>query len=237
MSRRVVILRPQPGADATADAARALGLEVVLAPLFAVEPLDWTAPDPAGFDALMLTSANAVRHAGRDLMRYAALPLFVVGAASARAARAAGLTPKHVGAEDAASLLNEMQAAGLLSALHLCGADVAQAPAEGMAVLRLPVYRATETGGADSLTSLLTSGDICLVHSPRAAARLAALVPPDQRAGLSLIAISDKARAAAGVGWASAIAAPIPTDAAMLALAEELCHKADDATPDATRRG
>jgi uroporphyrinogen-III synthase len=35
-------------------------------PLFAIVPLDWTAPDPAQFDGLVLTSANAVRHAGEE---------------------------------------------------------------------------------------------------------------------------------------------------------------------------
>lgn len=237
MSRRVVILRPPPGADATADAARALGLDTLLAPLFAVEPLAWTPPDPAQFDALMLTSANAARHAGPDLMRYAGLPLYVVGEATAQAARAAGLAPAHVGGGDAASLLHEMRAAGLRNALHLCGADFVEASVKGMAAIRLPVYRSIETGGVPTLASLLWPGDICLVHSPRAGQRLAALVAPDQRATLSLIAISDKARLAAGAGWASALAAPTSTDTAMLALAKELCHKPHDKAPDATRRG
>lgn len=65
MSARVVILRPQPGAEATVEAACALGLDALCYPLFSVEPMDWTPPDPAGFDALMLTSANTIRHAGR----------------------------------------------------------------------------------------------------------------------------------------------------------------------------
>ena len=60
---KILVLRPQPGADETAARARALGLELVVAPLFAVAPLAWTPPDPAGFDAVMLTSASAARQA------------------------------------------------------------------------------------------------------------------------------------------------------------------------------
>ena len=59
--RRLLVLRPEPGASATAGRARTLGLDPVLMPLFEIEPIAWTAPDPAGFDALLLTSANAVR--------------------------------------------------------------------------------------------------------------------------------------------------------------------------------
>ena len=44
---KVLILRPQPGADETAARARALGLEPLVAPLFTVRPLAWTPPDPA----------------------------------------------------------------------------------------------------------------------------------------------------------------------------------------------
>ena len=36
-----------------------MGLQVKLIPLFAVVPLVWSAPDPAEFDGLILTSANA----------------------------------------------------------------------------------------------------------------------------------------------------------------------------------
>ncbi|MDQ4420418.1 uroporphyrinogen-III synthase [Sphingobium sp. DEHP117] len=229
MTRRVIILRPQPGADATESAARAMGLETLLYPLFEIAPLGWPAPEPDAFDALMLTSANAARHAGPDLMRYAALPLYVVGEATAKAAHAVSLEPAHIGARDAAALVEDMRRAGVRRALHLCGADVVAAAVEGVSIRRIPVYHAREAGDADSLAAQLRADDICLVHSPRAGARLAALVPPEQRANVSLIAISGSALTAAGTGWADALAAPAPTDPAMLALAQELCHKPGDA--------
>ena len=64
MTNEVLILRPEPGAGRTAERARKLGLVPVVAPLFAIRALPWTPPDAAGFDAVMLTSANAAREAG-----------------------------------------------------------------------------------------------------------------------------------------------------------------------------
>ena len=61
--RRVLVLRPEPGAAATVKRARARGLDAVAIPLFEIEPLAWEAPPAGGFDGLLLTSANAVRHA------------------------------------------------------------------------------------------------------------------------------------------------------------------------------
>ena len=42
--RPLVILRPEPAATASAEQARAMGLEVVKIPLFEVVPVAWTAP-------------------------------------------------------------------------------------------------------------------------------------------------------------------------------------------------
>ena len=64
MTRPIAVLRPEPGNAATADRIAALGLAAIRLPLFEVRALDWAPPDPAGFDALLLTSANAPRLAG-----------------------------------------------------------------------------------------------------------------------------------------------------------------------------
>lgn len=224
---RIIILRPQPGADATAERARMLGLEPVVLPLFSVEPLAWSPPEPARFNALMLTSANAARHAGPELSRYASLPLYVVGEATARACRECGLEPVAVGTSNAAALIAAIAQAGHTEVLHLCGEDVIETDNHGLAITRMPVYRAVESGDADALAAL-QSRDILLIHSPRAGKCLASLVPPEQRDRLSLIAISPAAMADAGAGWGAARCAAQPTDAAMLALAQELCHKPRD---------
>ncbi len=82
---KILVLRPQPGADETAARARDLGLEPVVAPLFTVRPLAWTAPDPAAFDAVMLTSASAARQASEGLAPFKQLPCYAVGEATAAA--------------------------------------------------------------------------------------------------------------------------------------------------------
>ena len=88
--RPIVVLRPEPGASETAARARQLGLDAIAIPLFRVEPLDWTVPDPSALDGLLLTSANAVRHSGRRLEELRGLPVYAVGQATAAAARRAG---------------------------------------------------------------------------------------------------------------------------------------------------
>ena len=50
--RPLFILRPEPGASATAAEARAMGLEARDHPFVRGRPLPWTAPDPGQFDAL-----------------------------------------------------------------------------------------------------------------------------------------------------------------------------------------
>ena len=46
--RKLLLLRPEPGLSASAERARAIGLDVIACPLFRVEPVEWAAPDPAG---------------------------------------------------------------------------------------------------------------------------------------------------------------------------------------------
>ena len=86
MTAAVLILRPEPGASATAARARTLRLEPVVAPLFVVRPLAWEPPDPAGLDAVMLTSGNAPRLAGDGMTPFLRLPCYAVGEATADAA-------------------------------------------------------------------------------------------------------------------------------------------------------
>jgi uroporphyrinogen-III synthase len=62
--RPVLVLRPEPGASATVERARERGLSAIPIPLFEIQSLEWDAPDPAGFEGVLLTSANAVRFAG-----------------------------------------------------------------------------------------------------------------------------------------------------------------------------
>jgi len=98
---QMLVLRPEPGAEATAIRAAALGFSLVVAPILTVTGQEWTPPaEPP--DALMLTSANAVRYAGPELARYRTLPVYAVGQATADIARAAGFIDIRIGPSDAA---------------------------------------------------------------------------------------------------------------------------------------
>ena len=58
---KLLIIRPEPGASASAERAREAGLEPVLLPFFEVQAMGWDLPDPADYDALLLTSGLGQR--------------------------------------------------------------------------------------------------------------------------------------------------------------------------------
>jgi uroporphyrinogen-III synthase len=214
--RRLLVLRPEPGASATVARALERGLDAVPVPLFRIEPLDWHAPDPGDFDGLLLTSANAVRHGGAQLQRLRTLPVYAVGEATAEAARSAGFALAATGDSGADRLLSSIESE--LSLLHLCGESRREAEAPRQRIMALPVYRATPVD-ADLAAA---RGAVALVHSPRAGLRLAELV--DDRASIAIAAISPAAADATGTGWQAVETAERPTDDALLALAARLCN-------------
>jgi uroporphyrinogen-III synthase len=219
----VIVLRPEPGASETVARARELGLEAMSIPLFKVEPLEWRVPDANRFDALLLTSANAVRHGGAGLGTLNALPVHAVGEATAEAARAAGFTVATIG-EGGIDLLMAALDPGL-RLLHLCG-EPRRPPADPrQAITAVPVYRSRAIEPALDLCA--ASEAVVLVHSPRAADRFAELIDRAEipRRSVAIAAISEAAAAAAGEGWAAIHVADAPTDDALLALAARLCNK------------
>ncbi|MGJ3648467.1 uroporphyrinogen-III synthase [Sphingomonas sp. GlSt437] len=225
MPRPIAVLRPEPGNSATARRIEALGLTAIRLPLFAVQPLAWQAPDARRFDAIIVTSANAVRHAGPALDRLRHLPTFAVGKATAEAAQTAGFSVALTGEGDAAALMAAAQRHGVTRGLHLSGRDVSAGDggADGIIAERVAVYASEEVPiGRDELTALI--GTVALLHSPRAGARLAALI--DQagiaRATLDIAAISHAAADAAGHGWGAVAVADAPNDAALIATAQRL---------------
>lgn len=205
MTRPLAVLRPEPGNAATAARIEALGLTAIRLPLFAVCPVKWIVPDLAHVDGLLLTSANAVRHSGPGLRALAHLPVVAVGQATARAADTAGLHVEHVGASDAAAAVRGSDRTRLL---HLAGREHVDAGAEVVVVY-----------AADPLPVDLAplAGSVALLHSARAARRLAELAP-----GLDLrVAAISPAVRAAGPDLPGAVA-DRPDDAALVALAARL---------------
>ena len=218
---RVLVLRPEPGAEETVQRARALGLDARAVPLFAIDPVPWSPPPEAsGFDGLLLTSANAVRFGGEQLRTLRGLPAYAVGEASAEAARDAGFDIKATGEAGVDRLLDSID--GDLRLLHLCGIDRRDPAHARQRITTLPVYRANAIGRP----ALGTLDDIvALIHSPRAARRFAELV--EDRPGVTIAAISQAAADAAGSGWRAVEVADSPTDEALLALAARLCNNSD----------
>ena len=221
---RILILRPQPGADRTAERARQLGLSPVVHPLFAPETLDWPAPPAQDFDALLLTSANGARCAGPALKAYHALPTYAVGQATAGALHTAGWDDVAAGDADGSAIAARIARDGHRRVLHIAGTTVAPIEAGPLAITRIAVYHMAALPSDPALIAAAMPGAILLVHSPRAGEQLAAQMPQSRRGALHLIAISANVLVACGDGWASAACPPRPDDDEMLALARALCE-------------
>ncbi len=216
----IIIVRPEPGASQTAMRARKLGLNPVVQPLFDLSPQDWSVPDISGFDGLMLTSANAVVHGGGALQTLMALPVLAVGQATAQAARDAGFSVAITGEGTAQDLANQAHSAGYLQLLRLVGASPAPAQLHGGSITACQVYTATALSPAIAPTGPAA----VLLHSTKAAQRFSTLFA-GERTLTDVIAISAKVASAAGSGWRSIGVAPYPDDAALLALARNLCEQ------------
>lgn len=125
--------RPEPGATRTGAALAARGLSPLVAPVLAVRP-SGAAPPGGPFEALLLTSANAVP-ALRDAPALHGLPVFAVGARTAALAVRAGLGPVREGPGDAAGLAALVSAALAPGArlLHAAGAERKPEPGAALA--------------------------------------------------------------------------------------------------------
>lgn len=206
-------------------AGQRLGLSITPSPLHAIEPVAWSPPDPAAVGGLLLGSANAARHGGPGLARLRLVPAYVVGKATAHAARAAGLAVAGIGAGGLQAVLDGLapQARPLL---RLAGeVHLPLVPPEGLGILTRIVYRSRALPlPAPIVARLAARGGLVLLHSAQAASHFAAEC---DRAGLAraqvaLAALGPRIAAAAGEGWAASAWPPEPSDHALLALAGEM---------------
>lgn len=131
----VLVTRPHPDGEATANSLRASGFEVLLAPMLRFEPVPFHDDDEARYGAVIVTSANALRAIGPHLSssRLLKLPLFAVGEHTAVLARDAGFSEVIAAGGDAGALrelvLASAKAKRLKKAaplLYLAGADLAR---------------------------------------------------------------------------------------------------------------
>lgn len=229
MSRApLLILRPEPGASMTAKRAFDQGWRPIVSPIFRIEPVAWSAPAASEYDALFVTSANAVRQAGKAVTRYAAMPAYAVGDATARALKAAGFADIRTGRGDAAVMLEAAAENGVARALHLAGEDYRDVGHGAISIDRRIVYRsaALDRLGDKALTALREGAGAVLLHSGRAAEHFARLCDEARisRGRVRIAALAPAVLDAAGPGWRATIAAAKPDDAALLAAAARLCQ-------------
>lgn len=195
--RRVWITRAQPGAARTAARLSTLGFEPVVAPLLTIRPLPDalnTAPDFATVAALAFTSPNGVAAFTALTPGLRDRPVFAVGDATAEAARDAGFADARSAAGDIHALARLIGASPIKGLILAPGA---REPAGDLPALlpdhdvrRLPVYAAEETD-----VVVPTDFDAVLVHSPRAARALAAILTPEAARNRLAVCISAAAAA------------------------------------------
>lgn len=218
---RLWVTRARPGADATAARLAALGHEAVVAPLLAIEPLA-----PAiileDVDALAFTSPNGVAAFAR-LSDRRDLPVFAVGDATAEAARTAGFAQVRSAGGDVGDLTALIAGAAPGQVLHAgarepAGDLIGELAARGVPARTAAVYAAVAAPGAAGLEALAAGAlDGVLIHSPRAARRLAEVAPGAR--GLPVFCISPAAlEPLAAAGFSRAVAAPFPDEASLLKL-------------------
>lgn len=219
MSRPIAVLRPEPGNAQTAAAVEAAGGRAIRLPLFEVRPLPWTVPALASHDAMILSSANAIRHAGPGLGALLTLPVLAVGEATAAAARDAGFRVIARGDGGIEALMAAAEAAGVRRALHLTGVD--HRPGDPCVIARTICVYESVAVPMDGEAAARLSGSVALIHSVRAAQALGALTGVE-RMTTTIVAISLAAADAAGPGWQQVAVAPHPSDDALIALALRL---------------
>ncbi len=218
-------LRPEPGLSATLEKARALGLAITGLALSEIRPVAWDCPDPAGFDGLLIGSANAFLHGGPNLALLDDKPAYVVGAATADAARAAGFSVAMTGSGGLQGVLDAIPAPCHL--LRIAGEEhiLLTAPA-GVQFTEVIAYRSLALP-LDPAAPLLTEGGaLVLLHSAATARHFAEEcdrlgLPRD---AIALAALGPRIATAAGEGWAAVRTASRPDETALLALARELCQ-------------
>ena len=226
----LLVVRPEPGNAATLAAAKAMGLSAHGEPLFEIVPLAWKPPLATTFDAVLIGSANVMRHGGEAVKRYAALPAYVVGQATAEAARQTGFAVAAVGSGGLQGLVAQLVHDRRRLVLRLAGAEhIPLTTPPETAVETVVVYQARPLLLRAAGAAMLRGCVVVMLHSAAAARHLAAecerLALPHEV--IALACLGTRVAAAAGGGWAFVASAERPDDTALLALAARMCQNSD----------
>lgn len=249
MAKSTLIIRPQPDADRDVLWLQRYGVPALASPVMRSTALVHDLPDPAGYDGVIFTSRHAV-DAIRQSSKAAAWmmkPAFVVGTATAAAARDAGFSRLITGNGGGAGLIAPIRQAG---ALFSASSGVATGTSFGVAtgrlvwpsavdisfdmaaalpdfdVERVPVYQMVAAAGfTPAITNALDGQKIAAViaMSPRSIQLFrAAITAAGQHtalASISLIAGSNAIASAAGSGWKKVYTARHPRRSRLMAIA------------------
>ena len=252
MAKITLIIRPQPDADRDVALLMRYGVPALASPSMIRMHQTHELPESVNFSGIILTSRNAVEAITKfgkvnvDTSRWAKLPAFVVGSATAAAARDAGFSNIIRGTGGGAGLLapiryyltekigkkDSSKSSHANLPLFWPSSDeisfdmVAALATHGVAVQRLPVYQMIANAGLDStITDKITEGAIAAVvaMSPRSVQifrrNLASAGKASSLAGMVLIAGSSAIVAAAGGGWQTVYTARQPRRNRLLAIA------------------
>lgn len=230
---RLLVTRPIEDAGPLRDKLEALGHDVRLLPLMRIEPRENIAIPERPYQAVAMTSANAVRALG-EAGKLAALPALAVGPQSLAAARAAGFRRASAHGGDVSGLAAHMEksldpARGPI--LYLSGAETAgdlegSLRSLGFDVDRLILYDAMPESSLGAVEEALRRAqfDAVLLYSPRSARIWAALVAlhglTAEAGKLRHFCLSPNVAAALPPAW-PAETARTPDEAAMLALLDQ----------------
>ncbi|WP_454615920.1 uroporphyrinogen-III synthase [Bradyrhizobium cenepequi] len=200
----VLVTRPQGDGEATADSLRSRGFEVLLAPMLRFEALPFQDEDAAGYDAVIVTSANALRAAAPQLAGHALLrlPLFAVGEHTAAAAREAGFGEVFSASGDATALSELVRARRkakklkkAATLLYLAGADLSRDLAgelgeAGFTVITRTTYRMSPVAGLPRQVcdAFMAGGIEAVLHYSRRSAR--AFLDAARAEGLEISALA-----------------------------------------------
>lgn len=224
--QRIWITRAQPGAAATATRVRDMGHEAFVAPLLEMRNLPDAVIDLAGVGALAFTSANGVR-AFADLTSDRSLRVFAVGQATAQAAKAAGFKRVLSADGDVAALAEgiAVRRAELTGTVLHPGAaepagDLAGVLARnGIEARQAVLYDTVPATLSEETLAALPGLDTALVHSPKAAAALAALLRAQPLPQLRVLCLSKAVmKPLARAKVAARVFSPFPLEAALLNL-------------------
>ena len=245
MNSVILTVRPQPDAGLDAACLARRGVPALASPVMVptyLRPPEIPSPDLTG--GLIFTSRHAIigfvdLFGGTVPPPWRQIPVFTVGRASGRAARAAGFHDVTAGAGGGAGLAPLVASQGRRIAAPLLwpcavqrGFDMVAALSPDMMARAMPVY---DMAPAESLekeaVTALADGTLSAVilMSARSARlfreQLCIHGLEGRIGGLTLIAGSAAIAEAAGVGWRRSLVARRPTRARLLAIACLFYHR------------